>query len=70
MICNEERHTERLTPKITTYNFFMCVIVTLRQSLLGIESVQIIKKWTLSYYIRKNIKLGEKQDTTYHLRDN
>ena len=48
----------------------MIYVVTLRQSLLGIESVQIIKKWTLSYYIRKNIKLGEKQDTTYHLRDN
>ena len=25
MICNEERHTERLTPKITTYKlFYVC----------------------------------------------
>jgi hypothetical protein len=41
MICNEERHTERLTPKITTpLSPEVVDVVTLRRSLLGKESVK------------------------------
>ena len=58
-------------PKITTILQKMRVsVVTLRRSLLGIKSGQENKKWTLFYIIRKTINLGEKQDTTYHFRDN
>lgn len=69
MICNDERHTERLTPKITTLLLYdICRYSKAKPA--GYRKCPIIKKWTLSYYIRRIIKLGEKQDTTYHLRDN
>lgn len=70
MICNGDRHTKRLTPRITIQCTFLVVVVTLRRSLLGNDDVHKIKKWTLPYLIRKIINLGVKQDTTYHLRDN
>lgn len=70
MICNEERHTERLTPKITIYSQKKSGSRYSKAKPAGYRKCPDYKKWTLSYYIRIIIKLGEKQDTTYHLRDN